>query len=99
MPSVTVGRPVTLDQATEALRAQLDNRYSVTPRRGGRGETIGVKHALELANVRLVHNSDFTTFRVHGGGLIINRVVNELGIARKVRATLRDSLKGEYEPS
>ncbi|HTW10796.1 MAG TPA: hypothetical protein VME46_25075 [Acidimicrobiales bacterium] len=99
MPSVTVDRPVTLDQATEALRAQLDNRYTVTPRGGGRRETIGVKHALELANVRLVHDGGSTTFRVRGGGLIINRVVNELGIARKVRAALRDSLTGTYEPS
>ena len=93
MPSVTVDRPVTLDQATEALRAKLDNRYTITPSGSGRGETIDVKHALELANVRLVHNGDLTTFRVHAGGLIMSRVVNELGIARKVCSILRDSLK------
>ena len=93
MPSVTVDREVSLDEAAELLRANLDGRYTVTPHRSGSREAIGVRHALELANVRLVHNSDSTTFRVHGGGVIINRVINELGVARKVGATLRDSLK------
>jgi hypothetical protein len=40
MPSVTMDRPVTLGQATDALRAQLDNRSTITPRGSGRGETI-----------------------------------------------------------
>ena len=50
-------------------------------------------YALALAVVHLADDGDTTIFRVHGGGLIIGRVVNELGIARKVRATLRDSLR------
>ena len=44
---------------------------------------IGVKHALAMANVRLVHNDGSTTLRVHGSGLIINRVVNDLVLARQ----------------
>jgi hypothetical protein len=91
MPSITVDRRVTLDEATDALRERLDRRYTVSPRASGGHEAIGVKHALAFANVRLVHDGASTTFRVHGSGAIINRFVNEFGIARKVGATLRDS--------
>ena len=31
-------------------------------------------------------------FRVHGGGLIVGRIVNELGIARTVTEALKESL-------
>jgi len=32
-----------------------------------------------------------TTFHVHGGGLIIGRIVNELGIARPVTAAVKQT--------
>jgi len=37
-------------------------------------------------------DGDTTTFRIHGGGLIVGRIVNEFGIARTVTAAIKDSL-------
>jgi len=33
-----------------------------------------------------------TAFHMHGGGLIIARIINEFGIARTVTAAIRESL-------
>lgn len=46
-----------------------------------------------IANVHLDHNGDTTTFRVHGGGLIISRMLNEFGIAKKVSQAIEASLR------
>jgi len=35
---------------------------------------------------------DATTFRIHRGGLIIGRTVNEFGIARTVTGALKEGL-------
>jgi hypothetical protein len=43
--------------------------------------------------VHLNRDGSTTTFRVHGGGLIVGRIVNELGIARKVTEALEESLR------
>jgi len=45
-----------------------------------------------FATVHLVPDGNATTFRVHGGGLILGRLVNEFGIARTVTAAIRESL-------
>ena len=42
-----------------------------------------------FATMRLYHDGDATGFRVHGGGLIIGRVVNEFGVARTVTEAIR----------
>ena len=41
--------------------------------------------------MRLDRDEDATTFHVHGGGLVISRMVNELGIAKKVAATIEEA--------
>jgi hypothetical protein len=90
MPSATIPRAITPDQAADALRDQLGSRYTVSPH--GR-DSLAVKHGpLAFATVHLGRDGDATTFRVHGGGLILGRVVNELGIARTVTAAIRESL-------
>jgi hypothetical protein len=38
--------------------------------------------------VHLNQDGNTTTFHVHGGGLVISRMVNEFGIAKKVAATI-----------
>ena len=44
--------------------------------------------AASTATVHLDQDGDATTFHMHGGGLVISRMVNEFGIAKKVAATI-----------
>jgi hypothetical protein len=46
---------------------------------------------MAFATVRLGRDGDVTTFHVHGGGLIIGRIVNEFGIARTVTGTIKET--------
>ena len=41
--------------------------------------------------MHLDQDGNATTFHVHGGGLVISRMVNEFGIAKKVDATIREA--------
>jgi hypothetical protein len=90
MPTATVPRAITTDEAADALKEQLGGAYQVTPH--GRG-SLTVKHGpLAFATVRLGRDGNTTTFRVHGGGLILLRVVNELGIARTVTTAIKEGM-------
>ena len=90
MPSITIQKEVTSQQAADALRAQLGGGYQVT-RKGN--DSLRVKHGtLTFATVRMQWAGDTTAFRVHGGGLIIGRAINEFGIARRVTGALEESL-------
>ena len=90
MPSATIPRAITQQQAADALKAQLGSGYKVTPHGTG---SLTVKHSgLAFATVHLNRDGNATTFRVHGGGLIVGRIINELGIARTVTEALKDSL-------
>jgi len=93
MPSATIPRAITPQQAAEALRRQLGSGYKVTPHSGGSRDKLTVSHGgLAFASVHLTPNENATTFHVHGGGLIVGRIVNEFGIARTVTAAIRESL-------
>jgi hypothetical protein len=90
MPSATIPRAITQQEAADALREQLGSGYTVTAH--GR-DSLTVKHGgLAFATVRVGRDGDTTTFRVHGGGLIVGRIVNEFGIARTVTGALKESL-------
>jgi len=41
--------------------------------------------------VQLDQDGNATTFHVHGGGLVISRMVNEFGIAKKVASTIEEA--------
>jgi hypothetical protein len=91
MPHVTVDRPdVSIDEAAAALRKELGDRYEIT--------TAGPDHlkastgALSYANVHRKDESGATGFSVHGGGIVIGRIINELTLARKVAGALRSGL-------
>jgi len=89
MPSATISRAITADQAADALQARLGDGYKVT--RHGSG-SLSVHHGpLAFATVRLGRDGDATTFHVHGSGLILGRIVNEFGIARTVTTAIKDS--------
>ena len=47
--------------------------------------------AASTATVHLDQDGNATTFHVHGGGLVISRMVNEFGIAKKVAATIEEA--------
>jgi len=90
MPSTTIQRQVTPEQAADALKAQLGTGYAVT-RKGN--DSLTVKHGtLTWANVRMHWAGGTTDFHVHGGGLIVGRLVNEFGIAKTVTGALEEGL-------
>jgi hypothetical protein len=89
MPTATISRNITSDQAADALQQRLGDGYKVT--RHGSG-SLSVHHGpLAFASVRLGQDGAATTFHVHGGGLIIGRIINEFGIARTVTEAIKDS--------
>jgi hypothetical protein len=92
MPTVTVEGSVTLQQAATALQGQLGSRYEVTTHGTGAHEALKVKQsAASTATVRLDRDGNATTFHVHGGGLVVSRIVNEFGIAKKVAAAIEEA--------
>jgi hypothetical protein len=90
MPSATIPRAITSQETADALRQQLGSRYKVTPHSR---DKLTVSHGgLAYASVHLAHNGNATAFHVHGGGLILGRIINEFGIARTVNAAIKESL-------
>ncbi len=96
MPTVTVRRSVTLQQAATALQDKLGSRYRVTTSHAsGTPQVLKVRQsAASSATVHLDQAGNATTFRVHGGGLV-SRVVNELGIAKKVAAAIEEAFAAQ----
>ncbi len=92
MSSITINRRVTLEDAVRGLQQELGDQYKVSPSRNDDHEKIRVSHALQMATVHLVPKGEVTTFKVHGGGIIINRIVNELGFSRRVCRAIGDSV-------
>lgn len=92
MPSVTVQREdVTSDEAMDALRTQLGDHYTLT-RSGRSGDVFTVKTStLSYAHVHVHREPGATKFRVSGGGIIIGRIINEFGIARRVAVAIKQS--------
>jgi hypothetical protein len=48
---------------------------------------------MAFATVRMHCATDSTAFRVHGGGLIVGRIINEFGVARTVTEALKEGLE------
>lgn len=91
MPTVTTAKSaITTDDAVHALQAQLGSKFTVIAKESGTRQVLSVKQStLSFASVHMVNEDGVTKFHVHGGGLIIGRIVNELGIARKVAAAIK----------
>jgi hypothetical protein len=86
MPTVTVNESVSVEQAMGALGERLGVRYKCIAR-GGASFTVK-RSPMTYATVRVDRRGDATVFRIHGGGFIISRLFNELGIARQVGQAL-----------
>jgi len=90
MPTATIPRVITPQETAEALRQQLGSGYKVTPHSRAK---LTVSHGgVAFATVYLAPDGNTTTFHVHGGGLILGRLVNEFGIARTVTTAIKESL-------
>ena len=64
----------------------------LTTHGSGTQEALKVKQsAASTATVHLDQDGNATTFHVHGGGLVISRMVNEFGIAKKVAAAIQEA--------
>jgi len=98
MPTVTIARTdVTEDDVTKAIQSQLGDRYSVVARGA---DVFKVQlGAMSWANVRVARQPQSTEFHVHGGGLLISRLLNELGIARKVAQAIQSAAPSLGSPS
>ena len=91
MPTVTVEGSVTLQQAATALQGGLGSRYEATTHGSGTRKALKVKQsAASTATVHLDQDGNATTFHAHGGGLVISRMVNEFGIAKKAAAAITE---------
>jgi hypothetical protein len=83
---------VTLQETADALRSELGDHYEISTHGTGARQALKIKQsAAATATVHLGQDGDATTFHVHGGGLVISRVVNEFGIARKVATAVADA--------
>jgi hypothetical protein len=92
MPTVTVEGSVTLHLAATALQDKLGSRYEVTTHGSGAQQALKVKQlAASIATVHQDQDANAATFHVHGGGLVISRMVNEFGIAKKVAAAIEEA--------
>ena len=93
MPTVTIDRFVTMQDTAEVLRQKLGDRFQVTIHgEGGQDLALKVKQsATSVAVVHLDQKSSTTTFRIAGGGLVISRLINEFGIAKKVATALEEA--------
>ncbi|WP_300609144.1 hypothetical protein [Trebonia sp.] len=83
---------MTLQETAAALQEKLGDRYEVTTHgTGAEGELKVKQSAATTANVHLSRDGNATTFQVHGGGLVITRIINEFGIAKKVATTIEQA--------
>jgi hypothetical protein len=99
MPTTTIARPdVSRDEAMEAVRQELGSDFKVKP-----GSSDGVfsveRGTLTGAKVHIKSDGGSTQFHVHGTGIIIGRIINELGIARRVASAIAKSSLAKSSPA
>jgi hypothetical protein len=92
MPTVTIQRSLALSDVRQALQEGLGPSYQVTAHGEGTGEALKVKKPpASLATVHLQHTGNATSVHVHGGGLVISRMINEFGIAKDVSRAIEEA--------
>jgi hypothetical protein len=91
MPTVTIPRAdISRDEAMQAVTQQFGSGYKVKP--GHNPEVFTVEHgAMTGARVHMKPAAGATQFHVHGMGIIIGRIINELVFARKVASAISNT--------
>ena len=91
MPTVTIPRAdISRDEAMQAVTQQLGSDHKVKP--GHNAEVFTVERgAMTGARVHMKPGAGATQFHVHGMGIIIGRIINEFGIARKVASAISNT--------
>ncbi len=96
MPTLRTTEPLTLDEVARLLGDSLPGRCEISSQGSGPRRVLKVRQsAATSATVHLEHDGTTTRILVHGGGLVISRLINELGIAKKVASALAERLPGE----
>lgn len=91
MPTVRVGRvDVSRDEAMQAVRQQFGSEYEVKAASHD-SDFVVSKGAFTGAKVRVAPGDGETQFHVHGTGIIIGRIINELTTARHVAAAITNA--------
>ena len=90
MPTVTIPRAdISRDEAMQAVTQQLPD-YKV--KAGHNAEVFTVERgAMTGARVHMKPGAGSTQFHVHGTGIIIGRIINELVTARKVASAISNT--------
>ena len=88
MPTVTIPRAdISRDEAMQAITQQLGSDFKAKP--GHNAEVFTIERGtLSGARVHMKSENGSTQFHVHGTGIIIGRIINEFGIARKVASAI-----------
>ncbi len=90
MAKVRVPRKnVTPGELVTVLGRRLGGAYRVES--DGSGRITVRKSPLMYANVSIAHTPGASVFRIHGGGLLVLRLANTFGTARRVADALRRS--------
>jgi hypothetical protein len=91
MPTVSIKSDATEADVVTALQSALGAGYTVEAKESSK-EIISVeKSALSTAHVKLERTPTDTKAHVHGGGIIIGRIINELVLASKVAKAIKES--------
>jgi hypothetical protein len=90
MPKVRVPRKnVTAGELVTVLSRRLGPAYQVHDNDHGR--IIVRKSPMAYATISITDTPGTSVFRVHGGGLLVLRIANTFGTARRVADALRRS--------
>jgi hypothetical protein len=91
MPTVVIKSGTTEAELVTALKSALGSGFTVEARESGK-EIVNVeKSTMSTAHVRIERTLTDTKAHVHGGGIIIGRIINELVLANKVAKAIKDS--------
>jgi hypothetical protein len=90
MPKVRVPRKgVTPGELVTVLSRRMGPGYQVHD--DDHGRIVVRKGQMAYATIAIVNNPGASVFRVHGGGLLLLRLANTFGTARRVADALRRS--------
>lgn len=89
MPTVRTNRHVSLEETKGALQGAFGPYYEVSRRSVG---SLSVRqNEVVSATVYLRWGEGFTAFSVSGGGHVVLKVINSIGLARRINNVLRRS--------